>query len=1159
MRKELYLFIAVAALSAAYGIFSTADMLFGNRSPYTISCDGILLDTAEVYAISNYDKTSADTVYLHFKQSEVIAPSTLGFVYYDRQRSEFVLRNHPCVFNPTAGAPGNYFLPFCRTLHDGMFKNGIYFGANDIISEKVLLERGIKYNTAVGTKENRISLEFTKSEQGMILSTKDEGIQSKYLVQRDTVNKFEVYLNHPIRNSTCPNIFQFTHTTSDTGLYSIAIKPALFNTTYKVVDAGNRTIVEGDGNSPTFFVNRFQFSLTPKYSQSFAATFSACFILIFCFQIYLLSTFNKAKSPLIQSLYSFRLLLNCIAFLAIPLFLTSSYLVEGRNWYLLLLIVLNASVFVPKDLFRNTRFNFASKLVTYSSLLVLVAAPFVFKAATINENLFGVIPILHCQKALILLLFFATQLSFFTATKGRYFLRIAIIIGYSLMISVLTSDTGSFIYAGFAIVLVELIRKSIGLKHVFVSLAAIAVVVLLLFKISPETFSHDRKTYRIIAPYVSPESDKLELANQADRESYSSLNLNLKNIEDLVAPGFNDLIIPGNMRSTMHSDFAFHWSLTFGGWLFFFIFLTIIFLMLSKLLLLLYCSIRICRVQQEKGFIFPTSRSAELVRFLLAFTIIGFTYPIASNLLLIPLTGQSIPVLSISNVEVIFLIVLIVSLENIFNNPNHYVNNEKKYGYGDVRKSILWGLSVIVFLFGSSLLLKFADFYFAPETLNWKKHISDERLKLEGQIPDKNDKQALVDFAKQVIGSDDLTAVHKSKKPILKNLASLYYANKPYTETIHEIATFSNSTEKMRNQMSVDSFFSEKKKLISGTFEPYGKVYSMQQKVNNRLRHNVSHKFYGCIPVDATSTNADLTAECNDTLERHLSQINIAGNIGSIMIVDNRNGGIVANSSFPFDTEVNSNEVYYFVGSLKKTVLAYCALAIDENYKLKQYGGKSFDEFIKNSDDFFAASLLKDLLTNHQDQFDRILRQDFGMPLFSHTEDAYLDIMPTQQDFSKPLDRNNIIYRIAIGQQRPYKFIDATQWYARIASMTKLTLNYSDIHKIHDDLSVSLSEYNYLKQALNSVLTGTATNVGAGLRQHGIETSNFLCKTGTSEKSDRTANASSSFIIANDHYTIGVMLKGTIPQNNERLAAKDLFIKLIPLLTKYEILQRGNI
>lgn len=1157
MKKEFYLIIGVAVLSIGYGIFSTADMLVGNRTPYTISCDGILLDTAKVYAISNYDRTSVDTICLHFEQSKVIAPTTLGVVYFDRHRGEFVLQNYPCVFNPTKGVPGNYFLPFCRTRHDDILEEGIYFGPNEIVSENILLKRGIKYNTAVGTQENRISLEFLKTEKGVVLSTEDEGMQVKYPVQRGKKNLFEVYQNRPVGNSTCPNIFYFEHTASDTGRYTIVVTPELFKTLYTVTDESNRAIIESSGNSPVFFINEFQFSLKSKYNKSFFLFFAACFTTIICFQVYFLSALSKAKSPIIQSLFSFRILLNCIAFLAIPLFLTSSYQFERRNWYPVLMVALNFSFFLPKDFLSKIKFNSLSGLLSYAVVLILAAAPFVFKFATVNENLFGYVPILHCQKTLILLLFFATQHPFFTSTKGRYFFRIAIILTYSLTISLLTSDTGSFIYAGLAIVLVELIRKSIGLKSVLATLTAIVLITFMMFKMTPETFSKDRKTYRIVAPYTSPESDKLEMANQSDRESYSSLLLNLKNIEGSAAPGFNDLIIPGNMRSTMHSDFAFHWALTFGGWLFFFLFLAIIFLMLSKLLLLLYCSIRVCRVKQDEVFIFPTSRSAEFVRFLLAFTIIGFTYPIASNLLLIPLTGQSIPVLSISNVEVIFLVVLIVSLENIFNNPSHYVIGKTKYSYGDTRKSIFWGLSIIVVLFASALTLKFISRHLAPEELNWRKHVSDEHIKLEGQIPDKNDKQALVDFAKTVIGNDDLTNVQKLKKPVLKNLAALYYSGNRYTETIHESTSFFNSTEKMRNQMSVDSFFSVKRKLISGPFEPYGKIFSMAQKVNNHLQNNVSNKFYNCIPLNATSINADLTAECNDSLAKHLSEINIADNIGSVMVIDNRTGGIVVNSSFPFDAEVNTNQVYYFIGSLKKTLVAYCALTIDENYKLKEYGDKSFEEFIKTSDDYFAASLLKDLLTNHQTEFENILQNDFGLALYSNMNESYLDLMPTSQDFSKPLDRNNTIYRQAIGQQRPYKFLDVVEWYARIASMTKLTVNYSGESKRYNDLSISLSEYNFLKKALNSVLIGkgTANMVGSTLLQHGIEINNFTSKTGTAEKSDQTGNSSSSFIIADDRYTIGVMLKGTIPENNERLAAKDLFSKLIPLLTKYKILQ----
>jgi cell division protein FtsI/penicillin-binding protein 2 len=121
--------------------------------------------------------------------------------------------------------------------------------------------------------------------------------------------------------------------------------------------------------------------------------------------------------------------------------------------------------------------------------------------------------------------------------------------------------------------------------------------------------------------------------------------------------------------------------------------------------------------------------------------------------------------------------------------------------------------------------------------------------------------------------------------------------------------------------------------------------------------------------------------------------------------------------------------------------------------------------------------------------------------------------------------------------------------------MTKLRLNYSDEHKKYNDLSIPLAEYEFLKSSLNSVLTGTANSVGTTLRQNNIDPNPFICKTGTAEKGNRSGNASSSFVIANDNFTIGLMLSGTIPQNREKLSAKDLFNNLIPLLTKYEILR----
>jgi hypothetical protein len=388
------------------------------------------------------------------------------------------------------------------------------------------------------------------------------------------------------------------------------------------------------------------------------------------------------------------------------------------------------------------------------------------------------------------------------------------------------------------------------------------------------------------------------------------------------------------------------------------------------------------------------------------------------------------------------------------------------------------------------------------------------------------------------------------KKNMPKNSPTLLIKK----SSCHESKSFTTNAKLLSSQVSIDAYFKHKKKRLSGTDSPFGEVYAYTQSVNNKIQVNVNHPLYNCIPYNAESIQADLTAECNAALDRHIKSIGIADNIGAILIVDNRNGAILANSSYPIKQTVNSNEVYYLIGSLKKTILGYCALAIDEEYKCNTYEGKTFEDFIKNSDDQFAAGLLCDLLSFHQSELEEILWKDFDMHLYSLTEDAFLDEMPGPKDFSKKLNRNNTIYRQAIGQQRPYQFIDVVQWYARIAGKRKISLNYSNSIAPAESITLDSENETFLLGSLHSVLNGTAQRVGAALAENGIDTTQFICKTGTSEKADRTGNSSSSFIIANEQFTIGIMLKGNLPHNEEQVAAKDLFNGIIRLLKKYHIL-----
>ncbi len=390
MKKEFYLIVIATILSAGYGVYSTYKMLFNNRTPYTLECTGMLLDRHKVYAISNYERTSEDTVFIHYEQAKVIAPSTLGYIYYNIHTKGWILENHDCVFNPETRTPENYFLPFCLTQRG----ETIYFDGGAKISQGVLVQQGIKYNTAVGTPENRISLEFVETPKGLVLNTKDDGIRAKYLVKSESVDSFGVYMNTSIDNTICPRVFSFDNSTNNVGRYTIIAKPHLFDVEYTVKNENGRVVSSGKGNTLSFFINEFQFIFHQKYSLLFAFFFVLCFAGVAVFQIIFLRKLLRIKSPLIQALLSVRILFNCVFFMAIPLFLTSYYLAEGRGWYLFFVLLLNATYFIRKDLliiikewFGQNNLNSSDWRITILIWAIILGSPILFYFGTINEKL----------------------------------------------------------------------------------------------------------------------------------------------------------------------------------------------------------------------------------------------------------------------------------------------------------------------------------------------------------------------------------------------------------------------------------------------------------------------------------------------------------------------------------------------------------------------------------------------------------------------------------------------------------------------------------------------------------------------------------------------------------------------------------------------------
>jgi hypothetical protein len=1149
-KRILIIFLCAATL--CYSFYGLYELVYLNQSPFVLECVGVRLDASKKYVIANTKPASADALHIDFPQGEGVLPSVLGTISFDQSQDAFQLKTGGDIFNPENRVGfTNPFLAFARTFENSYSNPRKYFEPESIVSAEVLKTQGIAFNSIYGDKSTRVTVRFIEFDGKTYLKTSDDGIGVKYPVQTGVENKFAVLCKKPL-NTSLTRIFYFNDTVSEPCDFTIAITPqSTFNYTYKVLNQNGETIKSGTSSDGAFQVGENLFQISPKY-KIFDIISVICFLAILTFfQIFFIRELFRTKVPTTEAFIAVRLLLNCLALLSIPLFLTALSNTSNRQLYLVCLVILNASYWMPKRLLHNFNFNFSFKKSLAVSVLLGCLGGLIY-FFTENESLFGLIPVLHVQKLIILGLIYLTNVKQLNNLKFGYWIRLLFILGVSAVLSLLTSDFGSLIYVFFAFLLVELIQKTVSLKAV-IGFGLIAFLMITIFYNFSDNAFADRKFYRIVAPYTAPDSEHLSIANQADRETFSSLHLIQKNLADDKLPPMNRVLIPTAMRSTSFSDFAFFWSLVFGKKVFAALFFPVLFLLIYHLAFLLFISIRPIQINIQKAFILPATRASEFVRFLLAFSIITLIYPVLSNLLLVPLTGQSFPCLSISIIEVLFIALFLIVIESIFSNPEYVVETQAvEYRYADLLKSLHLTIFIFALVMAVAVLIKGYFVKNNPESYRWQK-TSEESGNEEIFQANRNE---LKKNASDFISEDKLTSIPRKKKAYLKNLASFYYLQKPYNQVLFESPFFQNSMETVSNQISLDSIFSVKRTLVSGSRHPFGEVFSFRRLVNGKSKLAYTNDFYASIPEDAETINADLTAKLSEFLSRHIDKIGVDGNNGSIVIINNETGGIIANSTNPVLSELNSNEIHYNIGSLKKIILAYAALAIDPNYKLRVFNGKSFSDFIKFSDDVYAAELLKDIMQNHEKQFAEVLQNDFNLPLTSQTKDAFFDRKPAAEMYSKPLDRKNELYRYSIGQQKPYQFINVVEWYARIAAGKKISLNYGNNSNAENNLSIRTEEINFLREAMNGVLTGgTADIVGGSLKRNSVRTDDFIAKTGTAESASKNYNTSSSIIIADKKVTIGIMLKGKIPANEQNLAAKNLLSSIVPILKEYGVLR----
>lgn len=1153
--KKAILVTAISLLSGFYAAYSIQQMVFVNLAPLSLQCVGVLLDPEKAYTIGNIDRDSNHELVIDFPQGKGIMPEILGRLFFNGAAGEFQLKTADKILDPGQDITSNPLLPFVRTVSSGRFQESTYFGPNKFIPE-VDLRGGVRFNSPAGNLSSGMSVRIFDFGGNTYAVTQSEEIGTKYQIEANRSNTFSVICNQYIASSH-QRIFYFENTADSTCDFTIEVLPGSpFSYSYTVTDGRNTVVSSGDSQRPLFQVGSYLFEISPTYNMRDLAFLVITLLLIGCFQIVFIKGVLRSPSPALRSIITFRALLNCVVFLSVPLFLLSLKYTNNRQWYLFLLIALNVSYVFNGPYFSSvlSKLRFPNPRMLFFGLIAVLIflLPFVYFFAA-NENVLGV-PVLHIQKAAVLGLVFLTGGQRFQRSSFSTWGRIALIVGYSVSLSLLTSDIGSFLYTCLALLLVELVNKSISPRLVSAYLLALIVGLSIFYNYTDDFFT-DRKFYRIVAPYVSPDSEKLLRSTEADRETYSSLFLIQKALVAGSLPGMNSLQVPLPMRSTSFSDYAVFWSLAFGKGLFGMLFAITVLFILYELTFLLFISIRPVRINAGEAFVLPMSREAEFVRFLLAFALITFTYPVLSNLLLVPLTGQSFPCLSISILEIGFLVVFLYPVTAVFINRKHIERNTTiAYSYPDVRRHVRLAFSIFIFLFGFGCGLKLLATRDEPTAYAWPRGAESDQSTIP--ILPTGDTDSLILQARTIVGENTWRTIGKNKKAELRELASRYYTGQPYRFIRFESKYFQNTDEMVFSRMDLGSVFTDKRELVSGPVHPFGSVFRNWQRINGKERPVYTNDYYASIPTFSNSINKDLTAELSKELKDTLDTIGVSSNVGAIVVLDNRNGAIVANSSFPLNGNTNANETYYFIGSLKKVLLAYCALVIDPRYRYRVYNGKSFTEFLRWSDDVYAASLLRDIMIGHPAQFEAVLLQDFGIPLVSNArQDGYFDQKPDLAWFSMPLDRKNELYRYSIGQQKPYPLITAVEWFSRIAGRKKIRASYSISGvRLFEPIQISEEEWNSLQQALNSTLTGTAAIVRDSLDRNRISTSTLIAKTGTAESEHGNYNSSSSFVLASPDYTIGIMLKGRIPFNSQNLAAKNLAAKIVPILAKYKVL-----
>lgn len=1182
------IFWVVALISIMYGTYSLYVFTFDHPSPTIIKAEGIVLDTTKTYFFSNYDSLNAinsaneDDIILNYSERNLY-PNLIGNLEFIEGNWVYITAD--CITNPYNSK--NPFLPFTRNNKKNGDEFVFYDGASHISEQS--LKQGIITNFPSGRRHHRINIKLNKLSDVDVLIYKDDGLGVEYMLPKglDTIG---INFNSRSDNNVNNYNFNFDNTSTHYKNYKLAVNSTNFSNSFRLLDEKNSIVESGDSS---FQIGGIYFKITQRYPTWQKLLFvTHLILLIISIIFYYFVLFRKNShlpvkrnlfgkkieilrevvNPIHQSLIWLRFLITSIAFLGVPLLIIAFNFNSNSNFYSVAIIMVihllpATLVFIP--IFwsiikiESIKLGYVAKILSNPiwGFVLLGIVLVIFFEFSSNERVLGM-PSLHLQKLALVISFFLFNSGPFKGIVRKIDNAIPrlrkifyipngqniLVIIYSLLLTVVSSDFGSLLFVLISVLILELLANRSQYKKLLFTLFSIIFCGYLLVQVF---HLKERKFYRVFYTYWAPDNSFYDDFNQADRESISYIYTNLKNISNKPSGYWNDLLIPKLAHSVAHSDYAFHWSLMIGGVFFIVAFLILLFFLLYHFFFIIKVTSSKVKINKNEVYnIAETSLYGRVISFLAAITLLQFIYQVFTNLMLpgAVLTGQPLTYISVGFFDGFFLAIFFILLDGIFNNEHigkivrskaliqNIPSLRKSRSQAIKISSLLTAFIVILITVKIVIISSLQNDEIVIEKRNKSEMLdTSDNLPLEGSYPNQQSyNQALIDKAITLINNYKTLSMPNIERNFVRNLQSLYYSKKNIKEYYN--SSFKLNVSSLEQRSSYNHFFKFDDKLISGDVHPFGEVYGKQVYSNGEKNNYTNNVYYATTDWSSKSINLDLNAELNKSLESHISEELGSYDIqGTVLILNNTTREFYADANFPFFCKTPTSSTSYFVGSVKKGVLAYCLLKLDPSNIRFQYNNSrgilsDINYWIRWSDNDMSAGVLKHLVENNSTEFNELLEKDFNLPFFSLNTTKFSDL-----NFEELIEENNIsTYKsIAIGGVEPYQPVQVSKWYGKIANE-------------------AFNDNTELKEILNSPLDGTAISTRIALQNNNLDPKDYIAKTGTFE--DDGINISSSFVISNKEYTVLVVLNGKQPSNANRKSAIYLFNdSILPLLVKYNI------